>query len=113
MNQPAPEYARGYPVEPVKTSSEAIISLIAAVLGWLGFFGLGGIVAVIFGHIAKNQIRKSGGRLGGDGLATAGLVLGYANIAISLIGFCLVMMLILGVISAGIFVLPFAGSWTY
>jgi hypothetical protein len=67
MNQPAPEYERSYPVEPVKTSSEAIISLIAAILAWLGLFGLGGIVAVIFGHIAKNQIRKSGGRWGAMG----------------------------------------------
>jgi hypothetical protein len=113
MNQPAPEYERSYAAEPVKTSSEAIISLIAGILAWLGLFGLGGIIAVIFGHIAKNQIRKSGGTLGGDGLATAGLIIGYANIAITVIGLCLVMMLILGLISAGIFILPFANSWNW
>jgi hypothetical protein len=113
MNQPASDYERSYTVEPVKNSSEAIISLIAGILAWLGLFGLGGIVAVIFGHIAKNQIRKSGGRLGGDGLATAGLILGYTNIAIAIIGFCLVMMLILGFISAGVFIFPFASSWNW
>jgi hypothetical protein len=113
MNQPAPEYESSYRVEPVKTSSEAIISLISGILGWLGIFGLGGIIAVIFGHIAKNKIRKSGGTLGGDGLATAGLILGYLNIAITIIGACLVLLLILGVISAGAIMIPFSGSWSW
>jgi hypothetical protein len=35
MNQPASEYERSYTVEPVKNSSEAIISLIAGILAWL------------------------------------------------------------------------------
>ena len=46
-------------------------------MAWLGLFGLGGILAVIFGHVAKNEIKKSGGQISGDGLATAGLILGY------------------------------------
>jgi len=113
MDQPVQSYPQSYSGEPIKTSSEAIISLISAILGWLGFFGLGGIVAVIFGHIAKNQIRKSAGRIGGDGLATAGLVLGYANIAVSLIGFCLIMLIVFGVISTGLLMIPFFSTWTY
>ena len=43
---------------------------------------LAGIPAVILGHIAKSNIRKSGGRLSGDGKATAGLILGYVSIAL-------------------------------
>jgi Domain of unknown function (DUF4190) len=35
------------------------------------------VPAVICGHIARAKIRKSGGALGGNGIATAGLVLGY------------------------------------
>ncbi|HSW62382.1 MAG TPA: DUF4190 domain-containing protein [Dissulfurispiraceae bacterium] len=111
MNQTAPEYEPQYKDVPVKTSSEAIVSLISAILGWLGFFGLGGIVAVIFGHIAKGKIRKSEGRIGGDGLATAGLVLGYANIAITFMGICLILLVIFGVISAGAYLIPFTGTW--
>jgi hypothetical protein len=42
---------------------------------------LTGIPAVILGHLAKSSIRKSGGRLGGDGQATAGLVMGYISFA--------------------------------
>ena len=45
----------------------------ALVCGIIPFFG--GIPAVILGHMARGQIRKSGDR--GDGMAVAGLVLGY------------------------------------
>jgi type IV pilus assembly protein PilA len=38
-------------------------------------------VAVVFGHVPLSQIKKSAGRLGGKGLAIAGLVLGYLGIA--------------------------------
>jgi hypothetical protein len=35
------------------------------------------IPAIICGHIAKSHIKKSNGVLKGDGMATAGLILGY------------------------------------
>jgi len=71
------------------TNSLAIASLLSGILAWLGVFGIGGILAVIFGHMAKNEIRNSPEPQSGDGLATAGLVLGYINIAIVVIGLCL------------------------
>jgi len=54
-------------------STFAIVSLIAA------FFMP--ILAVIFGHLAKGEIRRSRGLKNGDGMATAGLILGYLGIA--------------------------------
>jgi hypothetical protein len=53
---------------------------------------LGAVLAVILGHIAKVDIRESEGALGGDGIATIGLVLGYASLALvaaALIGLAL------------------------
>ena len=94
-------------VSATENSSSAIISLICGVLSWLGVFGLGGILAVIFGHVAKNEIKKSGGQISGDGLATAGLVLGYANIALSVIGFCLFLLVITGMIALPAICIPF------
>lgn len=38
---------------------------------------LAGVAAVICGHLARSQIRKSGGHLAGKGQAIAGLVAGY------------------------------------
>jgi type IV pilus assembly protein PilA len=65
-------------VGPATTSTKAIISLIFGILFFL--FPLP-IVAVIFGHLALSEIRKSGGRLTGQGMATAGLILGYIGAA--------------------------------
>lgn len=94
-------------VTPVQNSTYAIISLISGILAWLGLFGLGGIVAIIFGHMAKNEIRNSAGRIGGDGMASAGLILGYANVAITLIGICLFILVLFGAISTPFLCLPF------
>jgi hypothetical protein len=49
------------------------------VLGILWIWWLGSILAVVFGHIALQQIRRSGQT--GRGLAIAGLVLGYLGVA--------------------------------
>lgn len=98
MAQNYPPYETGS-VPVLETNIWSIVSLVAGVLGWLGIFGLGGIVAVVAGHVAKNQIRANAGRMAGDGLATAGLILGYLNIAFTLVGLCVLLLLVLGVLS--------------
>jgi uncharacterized membrane protein len=62
---------------PMSTNSLARASMI---LGVAEFFSMGltAVPAVICGHIAKREMRLTGQR--GDGLATAGLVLGYMAI---------------------------------
>lgn len=48
---------------------------------------LGGIPAVICGHMAHSRINRSGGALTGSGMAVTGLVTGYLSIAwIAIIG---------------------------
>ena len=83
-----------------KTSSAAILSLIFGIFAWLGIFGLGGILAIILGYIARKKIRQSRGLLTGDGLATAGLVLGYINVVLFLIGLCIVSLILIGLFKA-------------
>ena len=70
-------------------SSMAVISLVSGILGWTILPVLGSIVAIVTGHMAKNEIRESNGRIGGDGLATAGLILGYLSLGLGLIGLCI------------------------
>jgi len=53
----------------------AIASLIC---GLFFFLFPAAIAAVVLGHVSRSQIRKSGGRLKGSGLALAGLILGYS-----------------------------------
>jgi len=76
--QPTPSVAPTLPAGPSQTSGKAITSLI---FGLFIFFFPFSIVAIIFGHLSLSEIRKSAGRLHGDGLAIAGLVLGYMGLA--------------------------------
>ena len=92
--------------QPVKTSSNAIVSLISGILAWMGLFGLGGILAIIFGHVAKKEIRTAAEHIDGDGLATAGLILGYANIAVTIIGACFAVLVLIGAIALPLFFIP-------
>jgi hypothetical protein len=76
---PVAQYHVGYQYPPAvhspPTNGLAIGSMVC---GIIPFFAC--IPAVIFGHLARAQIRQTGER--GDGMAVAGLVLGYFWIAI-------------------------------
>lgn len=74
---PPPMPGNGYATAPSETSGKAIGSLVSALV--FPFFG--GIVAIILGHISLSEIKKSAGRLKGEGLAMAGLILGYLQVA--------------------------------
>ena len=70
--------------QPKPNSTLAIVSLVAGILGFSFVPLLGSIAAVITGHMAKSEIKKSAGSLGGNGMATAGLILGYLAIGLGL-----------------------------
>lgn len=81
-----------------QNSTMAIISLVAGIAGWTLLPFLGSIGAIITGHMAKNEIKKSGGMLTGNGMATAGLIMGYLSVALGLCLICVLVLLpILGV----------------
>jgi type IV pilus assembly protein PilA len=63
---------------PAETSRKAIASLVCGL--FLFAFPMS-ILAIIFGHLSLSEIRKSAGRLQGQGMAIAGLVLGYLGVA--------------------------------
>jgi hypothetical protein len=71
---PAPAYQNAYAVPP-KTNVLAIISLIAAFVM--------PVAAIVTGHIAMSQIRRTGEQ--GAGLAKAGLILGYVFVALGVL----------------------------
>ena len=70
------------------TSSMATTSLIAGIIGWTIAPFLGALTAIITGHMAKKEIQESDGKLGGDGMATAGLIMGYLQIIPSILCIC-------------------------
>ena len=79
MNVPAP-------LPPRQTSSLAIVSLVCGVLCWIMLPLLGSLVAVVTGHMARAEIRREPERLDGDGLAVAGLLLGYIQLVLIVLG---------------------------
>ncbi|HEU0212946.1 MAG TPA: DUF4190 domain-containing protein [Jiangellaceae bacterium] len=72
-----------YDGAPRPTSGLAVTALVLAILGL-------SIVAVIYGHLALGDIRRTGKE--GRSLAVAGLVLGYSGTVfwVSIIGFIVV-----------------------
>ena len=82
-------YSSAPPQMETTTSTLAIVSLVSGIVSWVMLPLIGSIVAIITGHMAKGEIKRSRGILTGDGLATAGLILGYLQIALGLCGLCI------------------------
>ncbi|MBN8211498.1 MAG: DUF4190 domain-containing protein [Xanthomonadales bacterium] len=83
---------------PVKTTSTlAIISLVAGILGWTLLPLLGSVGAIITGHMARGEIRRSAGAIDGDGLAIAGLVLGWGSVIGAILSVLLVVVFFGGI----------------
>jgi hypothetical protein len=104
---PAPASAVVAAASPATTavpqvSGLAIASLVLGILGLLPLFGIGSLMAVIFGHVALSIIHRSNGTRTGGGMAVAGLVLGYLVMG-PIIGYLLflLVLVIIGAITAG------------
>lgn len=67
----------GVPVANYGTNGYSIASLVLGIV-WLG--GLGSLLALIFGLMARKQINDTGGRQGGNGMAIAGIILGIVGL---------------------------------
>ena len=77
--------------EPVlPTSTLAIVSLIAGILGFTAVPILGGIVALFTGYAARKETRTVPLKFSGDGLATAGIIMGWIQVALTVVGVCCV-----------------------
>lgn len=90
---PGPEMAAAVGSQPMQyqaynanreNNAMAIASLVLGIVGLvtMGCFVMSAL-AVVFGHIAKGQLRRGQGT--GDGMATAGLVMGYIGAGIGLV----------------------------
>jgi hypothetical protein len=80
----APQYAQPYPGYGMqsRTNGLAIASLVCSLAGLLTC--ISAPVGIVLGHIARRQIRQTGEQ--GDGLATAGLWVGYILTVLGVLG---------------------------
>ncbi|OFW70358.1 MAG: hypothetical protein A2V52_05650 [Actinobacteria bacterium RBG_19FT_COMBO_54_7] len=78
---PPPAFRRPIPA----TSGLAIASLILGLLSFMCLPIAGAVLAIVFGFIARGQIKRSAGSLEGKGMSTAGISLGFVNLVIIII----------------------------
>ncbi len=76
--------AAPYP-PPKPNSSLAVVSLVFGIIQFFVCPIIGGIVAIVTGHVARGRAKRSQGAEGGAGMALAGVILGYAGIALTII----------------------------
>jgi hypothetical protein len=81
---PPPPHVSG-----VQTSGMAIASLVMGIVGWTFLPLIGSILAIVFGYAARNEIRRRPDELTGEGLAVAGLVLGWLMVGVTVLVLCL------------------------
>lgn len=98
-----PPTARAVLASPAPTSISAPVSskptldplaVASLVCGFLALIVPFGLAAVVFGHLARRRISRSGGREKGSAIAFAGLILGYGQLAI----FAVILLGLLGLV---------------
>jgi len=70
------------------SSTLAIVSLVSALLGFTFLPVVGSIVALVTGYMARNETRSIPPKASGDGMATAGIILGWVQMGLLIIGIC-------------------------
>lgn len=100
-----PQTFPGYPGRPVQPGGPqmpanglAVASLacgVCQIFAW----GVGSIAAIILGHLARRQIRRTGQR--GAKMALAGLVLGYAGLILTILATTAVILVVLALSAHG------------
>jgi hypothetical protein len=87
MNAPyQPQYA-GAP-QALPSSTLATVSMIAGILGFTAFPLIGTVVALIAGYQARKETRAAPPLASGDGMATAGIVMGWIQVGLLVVGVC-------------------------
>jgi hypothetical protein len=81
----------------------AIASMVTSLVGVVllvcyGVGGIPGLIGAILGHVARRQIRER--EEGGDGMALAGVIVGWITVGISVIILALVVALVIFAVNA-------------
>jgi dihydroorotate dehydrogenase len=84
------------------TSTMAIVSVVAAILGFSAVPVIGTVVALVAGYAARKETRAVPPTASGDGMATAGIVMGWIQVGLgvlSVICFALYLLFFVGVLA--------------
>jgi hypothetical protein len=70
------------------TSTLALVSMIAGIVGFFLLPVVGTIVALITGYMARKETRAVPPQAAGDGMATAGIIMGWVQVGLTVVGIC-------------------------
>ena len=90
-------------IEPKRTSVWAVVSLIMGIGSHVGFGFFGAVIALITGYVAKNEISEGNGLIEGERLASAGVILGWVGLGLSILVVCLAFAVFLGLAGTAVF----------
>lgn len=76
------DWAGQTPVYQTGTTTAGILGFVLSLL-WLG--GIGSIIGICLGAAGRREVDRSGGLVGGRGLATAALWIGWAGIIVPIL----------------------------
>ncbi len=95
---PPPGYGAPPPYGPMRsTNGKAIAALVCGIVAFATCMTPVGLAAVILAPQAKREIRAQPDRYDGEGMAQAGLILGWIAVALTVLGVALfVVLLIVG-----------------
>ena len=79
---PPPPYSYAAP----QTEGKAVAALVCAIASFMVLPFFPAVVAVVLASSSRKEIAASGGRLTGESMATAALVIGWINIALCALG---------------------------
>jgi uncharacterized membrane protein len=82
---PANPAVSAVPSQDAGTSGFAVASLICSCAG-IVLLGVPSVVGIVLGFVARSRIRKSYGALRGDGLALAGIIVGFVVVGLVILG---------------------------
>jgi hypothetical protein len=88
MNMEQQNYPQTVNADLLPTSTLAIVSLVSAILGFTAVPVVGTTLALITGYMARSETRSVPPRASGDGLATAGIIMGWIQVGLLVIGVC-------------------------
>jgi magnesium-transporting ATPase (P-type) len=80
------------------SSTLAIISLVAGILGFTVFPFIASIVAIWTGYEARKETRSVPPRASGDGMATAGIIMGWIQIGLVVVSICCFAIYMIGMV---------------
>lgn len=86
-------------VRTTRTNALAIVSLVSSLAGLSVFPWLGSIIGIITGYLGRKEIAASAGTEDGEGMAKAGVILGWIGALLPLVGLLIIVVL-------GLFFMP-------